>query len=179
MSSTPMPIDWKSHKELLVEISKAVISRFFEEQGKNDLCAIGYVFELPNQNPQFDLCADTHAHRARCLAKGSLDESDRWNSGCYEHPARITRRAEFEKPWDEVVARLHKMAGDRALYQAVYDGLVKISCQALAEIAASGLVGDWTKMDFNVSEVCDEVEIVAARDQEIRRLIRAKGEIAP
>lgn len=60
-------IDWKANTKLLAAETQVAILNFLKAQGKNDICAIGYVLELGNLSPQFDLCADTHKSRGRYL----------------------------------------------------------------------------------------------------------------
>ena len=67
-----MSDDWQSRLEVLVKASKPVIKQFFERHERDELLAVGYVFELWNAGPQFDLVA----HLGQ-----PIQTEYRWNSG--------------------------------------------------------------------------------------------------
>jgi len=50
--------DWTHYHRVLVDSSKAVLLCFYERHPKDSVIASGYVFELRNVSPQFDLCAN-------------------------------------------------------------------------------------------------------------------------
>jgi hypothetical protein len=154
--------DWDHHQRVLVDASKAVLLRFFEKHPKESVIAIGYVFELWNASPQFDLCANVGSrHDDR--------EEVRWNSGDYQFPAGLLGGTinELGAEWVQISDRLHLAAEDEIGEGEVYRGLIDISCRALVELARTGLFGDPTRLDFNVSEVGDSTEMVRIRNRSI------------
>jgi hypothetical protein len=166
-------IDWRRNKRLLVEGTQSAVRAFLAKKGRNDLCSVGYVFELGNASPAFFLCADTRTYRSQC-PDAETDEA-RWNSGGFEYPAALLSLHELGPEWADEVARLPSLAEDASHFREVYDGLITICCEALAELAPTGLFGDWTQVDFNVSEVGDPIERVRERDRHIRQLLAAKA----
>jgi hypothetical protein len=179
-------IDWERNKKLLLDGSEAAIRKFLAVRAKGDLCAIGYVFELWNASPQFDLCANTtqffQESMARHLKKwpdDSVDDSAkeyRWNSGCYQYSAGLLgERAELGAAWDAESDRLHELADADPESREVYDGLIRISCDVLVELASRRVFGDWSALDFNVSEVGDAIETVQQRDREIKQRIASEN----
>jgi hypothetical protein len=164
-------IDWSHNKALLSQGTRSAIRAFFEKHGRDDLCSIGYVFELGNASPSFHLCADRWTYRKACPDADGLEA--RWNSGGYEFPAVLLKMDELGPEWEAIAARLHKLSTKKPHVREVYDGLIQISCEVLAELARARHFGDWHALDFNVSEVSDSIELVIERDQAIRRLIEA------
>ena len=147
------------YRRLLVESTRVVLSRFFQTHSPRDLIAIGYVFELWNASPQFDLCAHTGSHHDERL-------EIRWNSGDYNFPAGLLGTIDELGPeWGGIVERLHQEAEDQDQSGEVYRALTEVACGALIEVAREGILGDTTKLDFNVSEVNDPLELVMERDR--------------
>lgn len=177
-------IDWARNQRLLFNGSKKAIQRFLAARPGLDLCAIGYTFELSNASPAFDLVANTRTHFQEhvkeSLAKGYpgvTEEGLRWSSGDYECCAGILgEKDELGKTWSREASKLHKLScsDDSAVFTLVYEGIVRIACETLAELASAGILGDWKKLDFNVAEYCDKEEVIQQRDKGIRRLIRKK-----
>jgi hypothetical protein len=165
VSQGVMPEDWDHYHRVLVDSSRAVLLRFHEKAPKESVIAVGYVFELWNASPQFDLCADV----------GTQDdqrEEVRWNSGDYEFPAGLLGVAdELGSEWTEISARLHQSAEDQTGDGEIYRGLIDISCRALVDLARSGVLGDPTRLDFNVSEVGDDLAVVIVRNRLIHEQI--------
>jgi hypothetical protein len=160
-----MPEHWDHHQRVLVAASKAVLRRFFEKHPKESVIAIGYVFELWNASPQFDLCANVGSrHDDR--------EEIRWNSGNYQFPAGLLGTIdELGAEWVQISYRLHQAAEDQEGHGEVYRGLIDISCRALIDLARSGLFGDPARLDFNVSEVGDSTDVVSTRSRSIHEHI--------
>lgn len=181
-------VNWARNQRLLFNGSKKAIQKFLAARQGLDLCAIGYTFELSNASPAFDLVANTRAHFQKhvkeSLAKGYpgvTEEGLRWNSGDYEFCAGILgENDEMGKMWAHESAKLHKLSrsDDFTIIALVYEGIVSIACETLAELALAGVLGDWKKLDFNVAEYCDKIEVIKQRDKEIRKLIRRKNAVA-
>lgn len=66
---------------------------------------------------------------------------------------------------------LHQTANQEARSDEVYNGMIQIACMSLADLAKRGLFGDHARIGFNVSEVGDDVAIIAERDRRIRAII--------
>jgi len=161
-----MPEDWDHHQCVLVDASKAVLLRFYEKHPKESVIAIGYVFELWNASPQFDLCANVGSrHDER--------EDVRWNSGDYQFPAGLLGAVdELGAEWVQISERLHQAAKDQDGDGEVYRGLTDISCRALVDLARSRLFVDPTRLDFNVSEVGDFTDVVITRNRSIHEQLK-------
>lgn len=136
-----MPEDWHRHQRVLVEASKAVLQRFYEKPSNEKLIAIGYVFELWNLSPQFDLCGNIgtdHSERQEL----------RWNSGDYKFPAGLLNTVnEVGAEWAQTIERLHKAAGGQDRCGEVYRGLIEISCGALVDLSSSGVFEDPARLE--------------------------------
>lgn len=156
-----MPEDWNHYRQVLVEASKEVFRRFKEKHASKQLIAIGYVFELWNASPQFDLCANVGAqHDQR--------EEIRWNSGDYMFPAGLLGVVdELGEEWQQIMDRLHQSAEDQQANGEIYRGLITICCDSMAELANSGEFSNPLLLDFNVSEVNDNLDKVIARNHSI------------
>ncbi len=156
-----MPEDWNYYQRILVNASKAVLLRFYEKHPNEKLIAIGYVFELWNLSPQFDLCGNIGACH-------SEPHEVRWNSGDYRFPAGLLNIVdELGTEWTQITQRLHQAAEGQDRSGEVYRGLIEISCGALVDLSRSGLFEDSARLDFNVSEVDDSWEVVVARNRTI------------
>lgn len=173
-------IDWDLQKRLLIEATEPVVRVFQSRRPEDRLCAIGYVFELGNANPQFDLCADTERHRRevehayRAKWPDTDMEAIRWNSGEYQCPAGLgTAPDELGIEWCRISALLHETALDDEHLDEVYTGIIRICCDALVVLAKRGALGDWTDLDFNVSETLDDIAVVKERHAMIRAAIVA------
>jgi hypothetical protein len=88
--------------------------------------------------------------------------------------------------WEAEAARLYDMTQTMgaidtsneeqyALYSRTYEAfladLVTTCCEALAEIARGGLLGDVTKIDFYVGSTDENGDFVRDRDTRIRQMI--------
>src|SRR5947207_1099701 len=162
-----MPEDWNHYHRALVDSSKAVLLRFYERQPKDSVIAIGYVFELGNVSPQFDLCANVgKCHDER--------EDARWNSGDYTFPAGLLGLVdELGSEWTRINDHLHEAAEDQEEDGEIYRGLVAISCRSLVDLARSGSLGNAVRLDFNVSEVNDLLAAVIDRNRAIHAQLTA------
>jgi hypothetical protein len=168
-------IDWEKNQQLLLTGARAAFREFLAAHSSEQLCAVGFLFELGNVSAQFDACA----HVAKDRKEHQDQKVDvRWNSGSFTHPAGLTSRpAELGESWDAEVERLHDMPfdddgdEDGEKTKEVYDGLIRISCEVLAALAFAGEFGDWRHVDFNVAEVNDSIDMVQHRDRLIRSRI--------
>jgi hypothetical protein len=185
---TTLMFDWEAAKSILLSSSAEAIRSFAADLPAGEICAIGYIFELGNAHEQFDLCANTrsfyiqHAAEYRSAKyRGEFpnlsEEEIRWNSGDYEFPAGLPgdsyRTAWF--PWSRVSEQLHQIAECDLNSDAVHNGLIRIGCESIAEIAQRGLLGDWSTIDFNVASVDCSIQSIMNRDREIRDLIAKRS----
>lgn len=167
-----MPPDWTSLEKLLIDSSEVAIRRFVASLKQRSLLAIGYVFELGNHSPQFDLCANVSGSRDFVH---ELDDDDRWNSGDYEYPAGLLdSRTELGNEWNAASAKLHAIASDEQSFPAIYDGIVTISCNSLIGLATRGVLPSPLELDYNVSEVGDDLSLVASRHELILNAIKSR-----
>jgi hypothetical protein len=78
-----MSENWENHLQILVASSEQVLKQFFQKHPPEEVIVVGYVFELWNSGPQFDLVAN--------LGIKPHDRHDiRWNSGDYTFPAGLS-----------------------------------------------------------------------------------------
>lgn len=176
-------IDWQRYSQLLTDGSDAALRRFFAERPGVDIAAIGYTFELWNSSPAFNLCANTRTYfhevkeRYRKEWPSTPEDQIRWSSGDFQFCSGLLNTAdELGSEWKAEYSRLHDLANQDPDSREVYDGLVRISCNALAKLAKRGLFGNWKEIDFNVAEYGDDVEVVKQRDRKIRALIEKDNE---
>ena len=167
-----MPPDWTNLEKLLIDSSEAAIRRFAASLKERRLLAIGYVFELGNNSPQFDLCANVTGNRAFVH---DFDDDDRWNSGDYEYPAGLLdSRSELGNKWNTANVNLHAIAKDDHSFPLIYDGIVRISCNSLIDLATRRVFPSPLALDYNVSEVGDDLSLVASRHTLILNAIKSR-----
>lgn len=167
-----MPADWSFLEKLLIDSSEIAIRRFVASLKQRRLLAIGYVFELGNKSPQFDLCANVSGNRDFVH---EFDDDDRWNSGDYEYPAGLLdSRTELGNEWNSANEKLHAIAGDDHSFAAIYEGVVRISCNSLIDLATRGVLPSPLELDYNVSEVGDDLPLVASRHELILNAIKSR-----
>ena len=167
-----MPSDWTNLEKLLIDSSEAAIRRFVASLKEHRLLAIGYVFELGNNSPQFDLCANITGSRD---SVEDLDDDDRWNSGDYEYPAGLLDSSnELGNEWNTAVEKLHEIANDAHSFPEIYNGIVRISCNSLIDLATRGVLPSPLALDYNVSEVGDDLQLVASRHASILDAIKSR-----
>lgn len=167
-----MTPDWSNLEKLLIDSSEAAICRFVASLNERRLLAIGYVFELGNNSPQFDLCANVSGRRDFVH---EFDDDDRWNSGDYEYPAGLLdSKCELGSEWNAATKELHAIANDDDSFSAIYDGIVGISCNSLIDLAVRGVLPCPLTLDYNVSEVGDDLSLVASRHTMILNAIKSR-----
>ncbi|MGE0757213.1 MAG: hypothetical protein AB7O38_09340 [Pirellulaceae bacterium] len=153
--------NWNRLEQLLIASSETAIRRFITSLKSRKLLAIGYVFELGNNSPQFDLCANVSGDRDFLH---EFDDEDRWNSGDYEYPAGLLdSKNELGAEWDLENRQLHALANDPDRYAAIYAGIVDVACNSLIELAFRDVIPSPLAVDYNVSEVGDDLSVVASR----------------
>jgi hypothetical protein len=156
-----MPEQWPQYQQVLLDSSRRVIKTFLSQHTDDKLLAIGFVFELWNNTPQFDLCAHTGD-------EPSEDPEVRWNSGDYSFPARLLGlRDELGPEWTAINTHLHQLAKNEDESGEIYQGLIDISIQTMIALKQEGFFGKATHLDFNISEVGDALETVRERNQMI------------
>ncbi len=134
--------------------------------------AIGYVFELGNSSPQFDLCANVSGSRDFVH---EFDDDDWWNSGDYKVPAGLLDSGtELGNEWRAANLKLHTIAGNGHSFSKIYDGIVSISCKSLIDLATRDVLPNPMSLDYNVSEVGDELPLVASRHAMILNAIKSR-----
>jgi hypothetical protein len=177
--------DWRRNQELLLKDSERLIRALLAEHKKkrDPLAAIGYVFEFGSGQLCFELCANTLRHAKESLTEylakwpdASADEF-RWNSGDYDYPGAADQfGGGWSEPWWGELEWLDRLAEDPKHSKRVHDGVAKICCNVLAELARRGVLGDWSVLDFNVAALLDDVAQVKRRDRRIRKLIESNAE---
>jgi hypothetical protein len=175
-------IDWDRYTRLLTDGTNGAVQRFFAQHPGIELSAIGFTFELWNHSPAFNLCANTHTYfravkeRYRTEWPNTDCEQLRWNSGDYEFCAGLlTDPNELGAEWESEYIRLHELANENLHSRDIYEGLVRISCCALAKLVNCGMIGKWNVIDFNVAEYGDDIDLIKDRDRIVRSLIARDG----
>jgi hypothetical protein len=178
-------IDWPRNEELLFEDSERLIRALVAEHEKRrePLAAIGYVFEFGRGQLCFDLCANTARNAQTSLVEYLAQYPDasaeelRWNSGDYDYPGAADQYGGgWSKPWWDELERLDRLAENDEESKEVHEGIGRICCNVLAELAKRGVFGNWKLLDFNVAALLDDVAEVKERDRRIRQLIGSSAE---
>ncbi|HEX7900737.1 MAG TPA: DUF4303 domain-containing protein [Planctomycetota bacterium] len=176
-------MDWRKLGALLTMSTEQAFLAFFEKVPRASLCAVGYVFEIGNATPQFFLCANTSERlRSSLQAYRSsnpqrVEDSVRWNSGDYEYPAKLLSRDELGRTWELEYAKVEALFGaaeSEAAFGKIYRRLVDACVSSLVDLAARDVFGDWTRLDFNVSETAEPFFVPRARHRHVIRGIRAR-----
>jgi hypothetical protein len=117
-------------------------------------------------------------------------EKVRWEAGYFPFPAGLTGpNDELGSAWEAEADRLHDLTEKMGAidtsneeqhakysrdYEAFLAELVTVCCRALADIAKTGLFGDFKNLDFWVGSTDENGDIVRERDARIRKLIAEK-----
>ncbi len=166
-----MTPDWLVLENLLIDSSEYAIRRFVASLKQRRLLAIGYVFELGNSSTQFDLCANVSGSREFVR---DFEDDDRWNSWDYEYPAGLLdSQSELGNEWNAAIEKLHAIASDDHSLRDIYNGLVRISCNSLIDLAIRGVLPSPLSLEYNVSEVGDDLSLVASRHTLILNAIKS------
>jgi len=174
--------DWRRNQQLLIEGCERRFRGLFEGFPDEQICSVGFTFELGNAHPAFDLCANTRRDFEEAMARYGRDwpetteEEIRWNSGDFKWCAGLPGPGPSVGPdWEAEYNRIHYFLDDHPdrdrLYVDFERNLINICCTALAVLAVRGAFGDWTAIDFIVQGYDENWTGAKARDQEIRRLI--------
>jgi hypothetical protein len=193
-----MTHDWAQTCRLLVAGSIPAFKAFFAQHPLETVRALGYTWEWGQPQAAFYLVANTQAgienalsdvNRHRSLPLNAVEalETIRWDAGYFPYPAGLTGTVDELGPaWEAEAARLYDMTQTMgaidtsneeqyALYSRTYEAfladLVTTCCEALAEIARGGLLGDVAKIDFYVGSTDENGDIVRDRDTRIRQMI--------
>jgi hypothetical protein len=170
--------EWDAYRTTLIAASDAAFRSFFLVHPPTTVVAVGFVFELWNNSPSFDPCAETRENRDVVIDQYRKDwprlaiDDIVWNSGEYAYPAGLGG-ADLGPEWDAISTRLHALASQDAESTEVYEGLIRISCDTLESLARRGIFGDWRTLEFNVSEVGDDVSLAKERSRLIHERLRA------
>lgn len=169
--------DWIHNQKILIEESEPIIRGLLaENQDRGDkLAAIGYVFEFGRGQLEFDLCANTSGNLKEMLEDLEPDEPEddvRWNSGDFDYPSGVSDSfGGFSKAWRDELARIDQLAETESNRTAIYDGIVEICCQVLADFCRRDVIEGWQQIDLNVADLLDEIEDIKNRDKYIRSII--------
>jgi hypothetical protein len=74
---------------------------------------------------------------------------------------------ELGAEWTLISERLHQIAETQDETGEICNGLIDISRRAMIELSRAGVLGDWRRLDFNISEVNDSVDLVVHRNKMI------------
>lgn len=172
--------DWSHNLNILIQDSEPLIRSLLVENCSrgDEIVSIGYVFEFGRGQLEFDLCANTSRNQTAALESLGMNFTEgtkdyvRWNSGDFDFPAGVSDLfGGFSEEWYDELIRINQLAETESNRTAVYDGIVEICCQALADFARREVIEDWRQLDFNVSDLLDDVEVVKNRDKYIRSII--------
>ena len=173
---------WDWYGRLLRIATETAATKFLGDSPNYEIAAFGYTFELANMSPAFSLVLNSPAFFAKTREEyrkhtPSVSEDDlRWSSGDFEYCALrmsgIVQPVEWEV--DYVSLHEHSCRGSDS-FSEVYDGLVRISCETLAELACRDFFGDWQRIDFIVAEYSDDKETIKSRHQRIVEIITASS----
>ena len=174
-------IDWQKIERVLVDSSEPAIKAFFELHPRESVSAIGYVFELWNCYPSFDLVANTRDYYQRSITEyrrkwpdsDTTDDEFRWNSGNFQYPACLIIGNELGPEWESESERLHALAAVEEHFDEVHTGIVRICTGSLVALAQRGVFGDFNTIDFIVQEYDDRWSTVKERDLTIHRLLQS------
>jgi hypothetical protein len=196
-----MTHDWSNTRKLLVAGSIPAFEAFFKVHPLSDVRAIGYTWEWGQPQAAFYAVANTQkgleegmvsANRyvETKLTPEQAREKVRWEAGYFPFPAGLTGpNDELGKAWQHEASKLHQLVEKMMAidfnneeqfekyskeYEAFLAELITTCCGALADIANSGILGDFQNLDFWVGSTDDNGDIVRDRDLRIRQMIAAK-----
>jgi len=139
------------------------------------LYAIGYVYELGNAFPQFDVCANVSGP-CDWLRNLPITDEGRWNSGNYEYPAGLLQPGvELGEDWNAIAASLHNEADRTGDYDTADRLLSDVACKAIILVARSGAIPNPLDVDYNISSVDDRTAVISARHHRIIAALQNGG----
>lgn len=173
-------IDWARNRKLLIENSERIIRGLMTDhrESGDEIVAVGYVFELTQ--PLFGICANSSsslkASLEECDGDNEAAEEVRWNSGDFDYSGNVDDHYDgFSEELRGELRNLGRLARIDSNKSMIYDGVVRMCCEALADLVKRKVIDDPSKIDFNVSDLDDDLETVKARDEFIRRLIASSA----
>jgi hypothetical protein len=193
--------DWGLTKDTLIAGSISAFKAFFAVHPIETVRAIGYTWEWGQPQAAFYCVANTqrgleqgmvecNRYRVDKLNEEQARMEVRWSAGYFSHPAGLVGPSEeLGTAWTTEANKLYALTesmrptdpSDDAQYavytenyEAFLASLVSVCCEALAEIAKSGLFENAQQMDFWVGSTDDERDCVRDRDTRVRQLI-ARG----
>jgi hypothetical protein len=194
-----MTHDWTNTRRLLIAGSITAFKAFFVIHPLETVRALGYTWEWGQPQAAFYAVANTQAGIERALLDINRYRGDeplntaealeeiRWNAGYFPFPAGLTGpNDEMGGEWDREAAKLHALteairpddpnneehyAAFERNYEAFLALQVTACCEALAEIASGGYLGDFARIDFWVGSTDDNGDIVKDRNTRIRQMI--------
>jgi hypothetical protein len=197
-----MKHDWSHTRKLLIAGSIPAFQAFFKVHPRETVRALGYTWEWGQSQAAFYAVANTQAgidaalqtvnrYRTEPLNAAEALETIRWDAGYFPFPGGLTGpNDELGQAWEAEATRLYDITEKMrpsdyndeeqfALYSRTYKvflaDLVTTCCEALAEIARSGLLGDVSTLDFWVGSTDDNGDIVRDRDVRVRQMITNGG----
>jgi hypothetical protein len=197
-----MSHDWVKTRKLLIAGSIPAFEAFFKVHPLETVRALGYTWEWGQPTAAFYAVANTEAgtekaltevnrYRTEPLNAAEALETIRWDAGYFPFPGGLTGpNDELGQAWEAEAARIHAITEKmRPLdyndekqfalfshnYEAFLSNLVTICCEALAEIARSGILGDYQQIDFWVGSTDHNGDIVRDRNTRIRQMISGKS----
>jgi hypothetical protein len=190
--------DWNHTQKILVAGSIPAFNKLFNAHPLNTMRAIGYTWEWGQPQAAFYCVANTqnglengmrdaNLYRTEKLKDVQAREEVRWSAGYFQYPAGLlSPDDELGPEWKAETETLHAMAeAMRPLdtsndaqyaayerdYEAFHANLVRTCCEALAEIARTGLFEGATSLDYWVGSTDDHGDIVRDRDAWIKEMI--------
>jgi hypothetical protein len=192
-----MTHDWQKTRRLLVAGTVPAIESFFAIHPLSELRAIGYTWEWGQPQAAFYPVANTAAGLAQGLIDARRYQPDadveliRWEAGYFPYPAGLTGPAdEMGAAWEAEADRLHAITekmmaidtSDEVQYAAYTQNsqqfdrdLVQTCCEALADMALTGLFGDFSQVDFWVGSTDENGDIIKERNTHIREMIAGRS----
>ncbi len=70
--------------------------------------------------------------------------------------------------------KVHAIASDDQSFPTIYEGIVTISCNSLIDLATRRVLPSPLELDYNVSEVGDDLSLVASRHEFILNVIKSR-----
>jgi hypothetical protein len=190
--------DWTRTRAHLVAGSTPAFSAFFAVHPLSTVRAIGYSWEWGQPQAAFHCVANTQAgleqgmidcnlYRPVKLTEHQARTEVRWNAGYFSHPAGlISPPDELSDAWAAEANRLHALveamrpqdysnAAQYAAYEQNYtaflESLVTACCEALAEMARSGVFKGVQNLDYWVGSTDEHGDAVRNCDARIRTMI--------
>jgi hypothetical protein len=197
-----MTHNWDATRRLLIEGSIPAFKAFFEHHPLKDVRAIGYTWQWGQSRAAFYAVANTkeglekgtvsaNHYRDPPLTKEEALETARWEAGYFPYPAGLVGpNDELGAAWEAEANLLHALTEEMLFadpkdtiayeqsgiaYEAFLADLVTTCCGALADIAVTGLFGDYSSLDFWVGSTDENGDIVQGRDARIRDMISANS----